>query len=81
MDNQNINKDERFKYSFYVLAVGFFVILAELLYSTFQLFFTTGENTYYMLNMYYNIVEYLFLDITLVVGGAFLFDLAVIDTL
>ena len=81
MNNQNINKDKRFKYSFYVLTVGLFIILAELLYSTLQLFFTTGENTYYMLNMYHKIVEYLFLDVTLVVGGAFLFDLAVIDTL
>lgn len=60
------------------LFFSFSLILVQLLIITLQLFHSLGTPTYlYTLQLYRGMMEYIMLDITIAVVGAFLIDITV----
>ena len=61
-----------------LLLISFALILTQLFAITLQLVHTVGSPTYlYTLQMYRGMLEYIMLDITIAVVGAFLIDITV----
>lgn len=63
-----------------VLHAGFPIILIQLCVITAALVFGEHENHLYALRLYYQMLEYILLDVVLVIGGAILFEVAERDT-
>ncbi|MBE6662483.1 MAG: hypothetical protein E7606_04290 [Ruminococcaceae bacterium] len=59
-----------------LLHICFAMILGELFLITFQLFHGDYPTHLYAVRLYRHMLEYILLDITIAVIGAFLFDLA-----
>ena len=64
------------RHALFLLLSCFAVILAELLLITLQIFFGGYPTRIYATQLYRAMVEYIMLDITISVIGAFLVDLA-----
>lgn len=63
-------------YASWVLHVGLFVVLMQLCIITACLFLGEHQNQLYAFRLYYAMLEYILLDVALVIGGALLFELA-----
>lgn len=64
------------RYASRVLHAGFLIILAQLCTITAGLLIGEHQNQLYALRLYYTMLEYILLDVVLVIGGAILFELA-----
>ena len=60
-----------------VLLFGTLTILSQLGYIIFDAFFGDHANRLYMITLYQKCMEYIFLEVVIVVAGAFLFDITV----
>jgi len=63
-----------------VLRIGFLIILVQLGYIIFDIFFQQHSNQLYALMLYQNSMEYIFLESVILIIGAFLFDITVRQT-
>lgn len=59
-----------------ILHTGFLTILIQLCLITAFLLFGDHQNKLYAFRIYHGMLEYILLDVALVIGGAFLFELA-----
>lgn len=64
------------RYASWVLHAGFFIILVQLCTITAGLLLGEHENQLYAFRLYYAMLEYILLDVALVIGGAILFEVA-----
>ena len=64
------------RYGSLVLHAGLFVVLAQLCIITANLLLVEHSNQLYAFRLYYAMLEYILLDVALIIGGAFLFELA-----
>ena len=60
----------------WILHAGFFAVLVQLGIITACLFLGEHRSELYALRLYYAMLEYILLDVVLVIGGALLFELA-----
>ncbi len=67
------------QHSLFLLRVCFLITLIELALIVADMQAGNYRNQLYAARLFYKMVEYIMLDITVTVGGAFLFDLAVRD--
>lgn len=61
----------------HVFLFGAITILSQLGYIVFDVFFGTHTNRLYMMILYQKCIEYILLEVVIVVAGAFLFDVTV----
>lgn len=67
------------RHSLFLMRVCFLITLFELALIIANMQNGNYQNQLYAARLFYKMIEYVMLDITVTVGGAFLFDLAVRD--
>ncbi len=73
---KNIFQKGLTRYASLMIHTGLFVILVQLCIITFGLLFGEHQNQLYAFRLYYAMLEYILLDVALVIGGAILFEVA-----
>lgn len=63
-------------YASWILHTGLFIILVQLCIITACLLLGEHQNQLYAFRLYYSMLEYILLDVALVIGGALLFEVA-----
>ena len=62
-----------------VMLLGTLTILLQLGYIAFDIFSATSEDRFCAIQLYRSCFDYILLEVALIVGGAFLFDVATKD--
>ena len=66
-------------YTPFILHTGFLIVLVQLCIITACLLLGEHQNQLYAFRLYYAMLEYILLDVALLIGGALLFEIAARD--